>query len=180
MTTPLDYLPVLLILAYIPFMCWSDWKTRTFNFAYLIPLMVVEALLLLRYLDESPIRNYYLLALSAVLCLIPLVMALLGKIGGCDFWLIAIIMIGVQYNPFLFPRYWFGASFLFMLLLTMCYMPIITWILNYRAGNMAKRYSFLRMLNEWPGEFSRAPLILPISFAFIMAMVIDVLTYSRG
>jgi Flp pilus assembly protein protease CpaA len=190
MTPLLDYLPVALILAYLPFMCWSDWKTRTFNFSYLIPLIVVESLLLWRYLAESPARNYYLLGLSAAFCLIPLALAIFGIIGGGDFWLITIIMLFAQYNPFVTPRYWFSSDFFYILLLIICFLPIIVWFYNYRAGNLwggcvtfnpynqmmepVNGYSFVEMLTRFPGGF---PLMLPIALAFVLTLVVEVVVH---
>ena len=135
-------------------------------------------------------RNFYLLGLSAALCLIPLGMALMGWIGGGDFWLITIIMLFVQYNPFVFPRYWFSSDFFYMLLLIICTLPIFVWIYNFRAGNLfaktrfnphnnldeviAPGYSFVEMLTKFPGGF---PLMIPIALAFVLTLVVEVVMH---
>jgi len=171
MHNPIEYVPTLLILLYIPFVCISDWRTRTFNFLYLIPLMVINVPLVYLYLAESPLRNYYLMGMTLVLCLILLGVALYGAIGGADFWFASLIMITVPFNPFLSIRRYFPLDFFYTLLLTAVYLPIVIYI--YHIKNRDK-LPIWKMLTAFPGKF---PYMLPISFAFIATLIMEVMIF---
>ena len=172
----IEYIPVLLILLYIPFVCWSDYKTRTFESLYFLPLLGIGALTTYNYLMQSPPRNYYLMGLTVVLCLILLAISLLGGIGGADWLFVLFIMIFVQYNPFIFPRVFFALDFFWTLLLTAVYLPVLAFIYNYSNGNhkdynISPPYSTVQMFTRFPGGF---PYMFLISFAFVATLILEV------
>lgn len=163
----IEYLPVASILLYIPFVCWSDWKTRTFPFPVML-LLLVNVIPLLHYLGESPERNYYLLALSLGLCVIALLLAVINAIGGADFLFISAILIFVQYNPFRFPRVFFPLDFFYTMLVTAAYLPVVVFLYNKWKGN---EYPVVQMLTKFPDGF---PFMFPISFAFVVTLVLEI------
>jgi hypothetical protein len=117
------------------------------------------------------------MALTMALCLILLAISLLGGIGGADWLFATAIMVFVQYNPFIFPREYFALDFFYTLLLTAIYLPVLTFIYNYWKGNhkdfnIAPAYTTKEMLTRFPGGF---PYMLPISFAFVFTLAIEVL-----
>ena len=166
-----EYIPALLILLYIPFVCISDWKTRTFNFLYFIPLIIINIPLLYIYLSESPMRNYLLMGLTILICLLVLALALYGAIGGGDFWLITLIMITVPYNPFITIRKYFPLDFFYTLMITACYIPVVIYFYHVKRKD---KLPLKEMLTSFPGQF---PYMLPISFAFIATLVMEIVMF---
>ena len=166
-----EYISALLILLYIPFICISDWKTRTFNFLYFIPLIIVNIPLLYIYLSGSPMRNYLLMGLTLILCLVVFVMAVAGVIGGGDFWFITIILLTVPYNPFITIRKYFPLDFFYTLMIVACYIPIIIYLYHVRRKD---KLPLKEMLTSFPGHF---PYMIPISFAFVATLAIEMVMY---
>lgn len=168
-----EYLPILttlLILCYIPIVCISDIRTREFEFAYYIPLMFVGTANLYTYLLESPERNFYLLGLSIILCLVILGISLIGGIGGSDFFFATFIMLFVQYNPFKFPRVFFALDFFWTLLLTTVTLPII--IYAYNCFEYTPPDTLIGKFTHYPRGI---PFMLVISFAFIATLVMEMI-----
>ena len=163
------YIPVLSILLYIPFVCYSDYRSRSVPFLWYLPLILLNSLPLYLYFIESPPRNYWLFGLTIALCLILFWLAVLKAIGGGDFWFATFIMIFVPYNPFLPARTFFPLDFFWMLCLTAVYLPVITYIYNVWKRN---RYTFFGMLTRFPDGF---PYIIPISFAFIATLFVEMI-----
>jgi Flp pilus assembly protein protease CpaA len=179
----LSYAPVILILLAIPYFCWSDIRTREVDPKYIALVALLSIPSLIMYLSESPDRNYYLFGLSIGLCIIPFIIALVGGIGGADFWFIMTIMIFVQYNPFKFPRVFFPLDFLWTLLVTMVYMVVILYAINlYHKRNKEEilheggitvhqtPYTLVEMFTKYPNGI---PFMVPISFAFVATLVME-------
>ena len=171
MHAPLEYIPVLLILLYVPFVCISDWRSRTFNVMYYIPLILINAPLLYLYLAESPARNYYFLGLTILLCLVTFALALIKSIGGGDFWLITLMMITVPYNPFITIRKFFPLDFFYTLMITACYLPLVIYVYHIHKKD---KLPFKQMLTQFPGDF---PYTIPISFAFIATLIMEIVLF---
>lgn len=166
-----QYIPALLILLYIPFICISDWRSREFNVMYYLPIVVINTPLLYIYLVESPARNYYFLALTIILCLVVLALAIYRGIGGGDFWLITLMMITVPYNPFITIRKFFPLDFFYTLMITACYLPLVVYIYHIHKKD---KLPFKEMLTQFPGDF---PYTIPISFAFIATLVMEMVLF---
>ena len=167
----IQYIPAILILLYIPFVCISDWRTRTFNPFYYIPAVLVNIPLLYLYLVESPLRNYYLMGLTIMLCLLVFAIALTGIIGGGDFWFISLIMLTVPYNPFLEVRRFFPLDFLYTTLLVGIYVPLIVYLYHFYKKDRLPIWKMLTVLSK---EF---PYMIPISFAFILTLAMEMVVF---
>ena len=173
----LEYIPVIAILCYIPFVCISDWKTRHVNFLYFTPLIVACAPSFYNYVIESPARNYWLFGLTVILCCILLALAVVGAIGGADFWFASFIMLFVQYNPFVFPRVFFALDFFWTLLLITICLPIPIYFYNKAHRNdmfddvtQKEGYGVIAMFTKVPHG---VPFMIPISFAFVATLVME-------
>lgn len=159
---------VVMILCYIPLVCWSDIKTRTVPFWWFVPLVVAGGITEAMYLMESPDRNLYLLGLTWVLCCILFLAACRGAIGGADFWFASFIMLFVQFNPFKFPRIFFALDFFWTLLLVTLFIPILIYAYNLFEYDPPK--TFIGKLTHYPRG---VPFMLPISFAFVATLAME-------
>lgn len=171
MHAPIEFVPTLLILLYIPIVCILDWRSRTVDVLWFFPLVLINIPLVYMYLAESPVRNYYLMAVSIVLCLLTLGLALYGSIGGADFWFVSIILITVPFNPFLSIRRFFPLDFFYTLLLTAVYLPIVIYIYHIKKKD---KLLIWKMLTSFPGKF---PYMFPISFAFIATIILEMILF---
>lgn len=169
MTSLYEYIPLVVILAYIPYVCYMDWKYREVPLRTWIPIVAINFIMLYQYLIESPARNYYLLALSCGLCIILLVLSAFKAIAGADVIFGSIILITFQYSPLVFPREFFPLDFFWNLCLTTVYLPVLIYFYNLRKGN---KYSIVNMFTKFPRGI---PFMIPISFAFIATIIIEVL-----
>jgi hypothetical protein len=168
-----DILPiitVLLITLYIPCVCYSDWKTRAFEFLYFAPLIVWGLFTTILYLLDSPIRNFWLMGLTLVMCGILLGVAIIGGIGGADFWFASFIMVFLQFNPFLSIRIFFPLDFFLVLLAVSGCLPLVTYAYNLLEYNAPK--GFFERLFKFPGGM---PFMLPISFAFLTTLILEMI-----
>jgi len=161
---------VILVLLYIPCVCYSDWKTRTFNFIYFLPLAVWGIFTTILYLEESPARNFWLMGLTVVMCCIVLAVAIIRGIGGADFWFASFIMVFLQFNPFVTPRLFFPLDFFLVLLAVMGCLPLVIYAYNCLEYNPPK--TFVGKLTYFPDG---VPFVLPISFAFLTTLILEML-----
>jgi hypothetical protein len=166
----LQAIVIIMILCYIPLVCYSDIKTRTVKFVWYLPLIVIGTACLNAYLSDAPERNIYLLGLTVVLCLILLAASGLGAFGGSDFFFASFIMLFVQYNPFKSPRIFFALDFFWTLFIVMMFIPIILYA--YNLFNPKSPTSFKGRLTYYPRG---VPFMIPISFAFIATLIMEVL-----
>ena len=173
----IEYIPLLTILCYIPFVCISDLRTRRFNFLYFGPLIVINLPTLYFYLEGSPDRNYWLLTLTLGLCVIMLILATVRAIGGADFWFASFIMIFVQYNPLEFPRTFFALDFFWTLLLVTVCIPIPVYFYNKLHRNDlfdevtdTRGYGVIEMFTKYPRGI---PFMIPISLAFYLTLLLE-------
>ena len=164
-----DMIPALAILLYIPFVCYSDIKTRTVPLWWWMPLVVVSCIPLMSYLSASTERNWHFFWISLMLCCVFLCMALLNAIGGADFIFASIISIFVQTNPFHYPRVFFVIDFMIILCIVAVFSPICVWIYNTIKGN---RYGVVDMFRKIEGGF---PWMIGISAAFIIALIVEMI-----
>ena len=169
MIFPLDYIPAISILISLPYLCWCDWKTRTIPFSWICGIVAINSPILYMYLLESPPRNYYLLGLSGVLCLLMLAMVLLGRIGGGDFFTASAIMMYVQYNPFRFPRVCFPMDFFWTMLVCIVLCLPLVMLYNVRSG---KKLGVWKEMFDFPGGI---PLVIPISVAFVSTLIMELI-----
>ena len=175
-----EYIPaVSFLIALIPF-CISDWQTRTIPPRWFAPLLVLNIPALILYLQESPERNYYLLALTLGLCAILFAMSLIGSIGGADFIMASLLMIFVQYNPFKFPRVFFALDFFwtFMLMQVALVAGIFFYNVIHQNTPQEKTGFFKTMWhmgNTCPGYFTHAPNMIVIASAFVATLILEVL-----
>lgn len=174
----IPYIPIIMILAFIPYACYSDIRNRTVSIYHMLAISLLSIPSLLIYLSESPERNYYLFAVSIALCAVLLVTAMIGGIGGADFWFASIIMLFVQYNPFTFPREYFPMDFMWNLLIVMAFIPIPVFLYNKIHRNdkfdevtNTKGYGVIEMFTRYPRG---VPFIVPISIAFVSTLIMEV------
>jgi hypothetical protein len=168
----LQAITVILILLYIPCVCYSDWKTspRTFNFLYFLPLAVWGGFTTILYLSDSPVRNLWLMMLTLIMCCIILVPALLGGIGGGDFWFATFIMVFLQFNPFVTPRLFFPLDFFLVLIATMGCLPLVVYAYNLLEYQPPK--TLYGKFFQFPDGI---PFMIPISFAFLVALIMEMI-----
>jgi len=201
-----DAIPFFAILIYLPFVCISDWRTRSFDFLYFIPLICVCAPFTYWYFIGSPERNYMLIGVTLLLCLVWLALAFKGIIGGGDFVFASIIMIFIQDYPFVVPRTWFPLDFFLITWLCACILPILAYFHNarlhydrplwrdkegeyadsrlewYRLKDLGGSHRWIKI--EEPYSFKRLlteypggfPYTIVISLAFLVTVVVGVLT----
>lgn len=173
----LSFIPLIAILLYIPAVCISDWRTRTFPAQWFIPLIAGCIPTTIAYLLESPERNYLLMELSLGLCLILFIMAYLKAIGGADFIFASIIIISMQFNPLKFPRVFFALDFFWTLVLVQILVVAGVLIYNMMNRMVPENTSFSRLMwsmaNTWPGKFPHAPNMLIISVAFLSTLIME-------
>ena len=161
---------LILILLYIPCVCYSDWKTRTFNFLYFLPLAIWGMFTTILYLVESPTRNFWLMGLTLIMCCILLATAIIGAIGGADFWFASFIMVFLQFNPLVVPRQFFALDFFWMLLLVTVCLPPIIYVYNLLEYHPPE--TFIGKLTHFPDG---VPFMLPISFAFLVTLILEMI-----
>ena len=161
---------LIMILLYIPCVCYSDWKTRTFNFIYFLPLIIWGMFTTILYLLVSPARNFWLMGLTTILCGIMLAAAIGGAIGGADFWFASFIMVFLQFNPLVTPRSFFALDFFWTLLLVTICLPIIIYGYNLLEYHPPK--TFIGKLTHFPDGL---PFMLPISFAFLATLIMEMI-----
>ena len=159
---------MMMILLYIPCVCYSDWKTRTFNFLYFTPLAIWGGFTTVLYLLDSPARNFWLMGLTTIMCGILLAVALIGGIGGADFWFASFIMVFLQFNPFVIPRQFFPLDFFMVLIAVTGCLPLV--IYAYNALEYHPPDTFIRKLTHFP---EGVPFMLPISFAFLVTLIVE-------
>lgn len=164
-----DMIPALGILAYIPYVCYSDLKHRSVPVISWLPLVVISILPLVSYLQVSTSSNWYFFEISLLLCGVLFCMALLGGISGADFIFASIISIFVQTNPFHYPRVFFVIDFMIWLCVVAVFIPIVVWAINFRKGN---KYGVVDMFRKIDGHF---PWMFVISAAFIIAIVMEMI-----
>ena len=163
-----QFITVILITLYIPWVCYSDWKTRTFNFAYFTPLIIWGIFTTYTYLIESPPRNFYLMGITICLCAILLIESLVFKaFGGADFFFASFIMIFVQYNPFVIPRSFFALDFFWTLMVITVTLPLVSYAYNLLEYHRPK--TLLGMFKFPDGM----PFMIPISVAFLTTIILE-------
>jgi hypothetical protein len=161
---------VILILLYIPCVCYSDWKTRTFEFLYFLPLAIWGMFTTVLYLLDSPARNFWLMGLTLVMCGILFAAAIIGAIGGADFWFASFIMVFLQFNPFVVPRQFFALDFFMILIAVTGCLPLVIYAYNHLEYHPPK--TFIGKFTCFPDG---VPFMLPISFAFLTTLILEML-----
>lgn len=163
----LQYLPSLMALCYIPYVCYSDIKYRKVNPLYFTPFLLIGIPCMYNYLLESPERNFILLQFSVVLCAVMFVLALLKAIGGADFIYASLIMLFIQFFPPRFPRVFFPLDFFWTLIILLAFMPIVAYFYNlYHKKALPFRQMFT-IGGKFPG-------MILISLALVITMIIEV------
>jgi hypothetical protein len=155
----LIWMPVLTLLAYVPIVCWLDWKYREVDHIWWIGLVVVNipAYILLA------IAGYYewwMAILSLVAILIYYGLMLMHYIEGADFMYIMWIVLFFIYNPM--SGHWLMAL-PFSIFFAACTGIAGIWVLTY---NLVKG-------NGISFEFDRGfPMMLPISAALVLTVML--------
>ena len=181
-TSPLPLITAVLILIYIPFVCFSDIRYRSFDFRLWLPLILCGVAYLAEYLIESPARNIYFLGLTIVLIGVLFAISIFKGMYGADVIFASLIMLFVQYNPFIFPRVFFALDFFWMLLLLTCCLPIPIFIYNKWKGmdwddiNKEYGYGIIKMFTHIDGGF---PFLVIISLAYVLTLLIEVIPFPN-
>lgn len=160
-----EMLPAIAILCYLPFVCYSDLKSRTVPWKWWLPLIAIGTPFLIAYMQQSFTRNWYWLGISMMFCGVLFCMALLRMIGGADFIFASLITLFMQTNPFRYPRVFFSVDFILFMFLLFAFVPTIVWLNNRLKKN---RYGVLDMFRKIDGHF---PMMFVISAAFIIALI---------
>ena len=178
-TSLLPIITAVVILLYIPLACYHDLRTRTFPFEWWLPMVCIGGAYLLEYVTESPTRNIYLLGLTVIMIGILMGISVFRGLYGADVIFAALIMLFVQYNPFVFPRVFFALDFFWtLLLLTVCLpIPIFIWNKvhrydNYDTATLTEGYGVIKMFTHVERGF---PYLLVISSAYVLTLAIEVL-----
>jgi hypothetical protein len=154
-------LPVISLLAYIPFVCYLDVKRRTVPLFLWLPLWLVNVPVAV-YLYREGLYPAAAIPLSLIICAFLYLAMRVGayqNLNGDDLlylWAISAFFIT---NPFPVPH---GIAFLpfyiYLVTAMLCTVPVVAF-LNLRAGRRGLQY---------PGGI---PMMLPISAALIMTVV---------
>jgi len=167
--TPLDELllrlPVVSLLAYLPFIIYADLKWRQVPSHWWLPLWGLNLPIML-YFYYSGIYTIPMAILSMVMVGIFWVMHRLDIIQGADtvfLWAISLFFVAA---PFPFPHGNAQVIFYLYLVAMMILTAPVLLFLNLRRGF---RGSLPAMMSEWPRG---VPLLLPISAALVIAVVV--------
>ena len=182
-TSPLPAILAVMILIYIPAVCYCDLKTRSFPFRYWAVLILAGCAYLAEYLWESPTRNFYLLGFTLILIGVLLGISLFKGMYGADVIFAALIMLFVQYNPVVFPRVFFALDFFYMLLLITICLPIPIFVYNkmhrmdrYDELTQTKGYGVIQMFTHFERGF---PFLIAISAAYVLTLLIEVIPFLK-
>jgi len=181
-TSVIPIVTALLILCYIPMVCYNDIKYREFNFMLWIPLILCGSTYLAEYILESPTKNLYMLGFTFLLIGILLGISLFKGMYGADVFFATFIMLFVQYNPFIFPRVFFALDFFWTLLLLTCCLPIPIFIYNkwkrmdWDDINKEHGYGVIKMFTHIERGF---PYLVIISLAYVLTLLIEVIPFPN-
>lgn len=164
-----EMFPAIMIMMYIPFVCYSDLKSRTVPLKWWLPLIIVGTPFLYFHMLQSFARNWYWFGISLMFCAVLLCMALLHIIGGADFIFASLITLFMQANPFKYPRIFFAVDFILFMFLLFAFVPIVVWVYNRVKDN---KYGNLDMFRKINGHF---PMMLVISAAFFIELITELL-----
>lgn len=164
-----DILLPILILAYIPFVCYLDYKHRAVDIFWYLPLFLCGLVWLSEYVPNIAPQTLIYFQFSVLLCLILAIPVALKAMGFSDFVFASCIMLFVQYTPFRTERFVFPLDFFVILLVLSAYIPVFTYAYNSLKGNT---YSIRDMFTKFPGKF---PYMFVISAAFLIAMTVEML-----
>ena len=160
-------LPSVLLLAYVPFVCYADLKWREFRHRWWLPLWVVN-LPLIFYLYRLDLYPITALPLSLIMCGIFWAMHHFDYIQGADtLWLWAISLFFVA-NPLgMFPHGPEQIPFFLYLMVMMILSAPVALLINWRNG---KHGDPLQMMNTYGLGIH---LMVPISAALVITMVMS-------
>lgn len=182
-TSIIPIVTALLILCYIPIVCYNDIKYREFNFLLWLPLTLCGTIYLAEYILESPATNLYLLGFTCILIGILLGISLFKGMYGADVIFAALIMLFVQYNPFRFPRVFFALDFFWTLLLLTCILPIFIFISNkvfhndkYDEVAQTDGYGVIKMFTHVERGF---PFLVIISLAYVLTLLMEMIPFPK-
>jgi len=157
-------IPVMSILAYLPYLCASDIQNRAVPHKSWLPLLAVN-LPVLAYMMLIPDGYpWYSLAISLVMIGTFYVITRMGIIHGADFVYLAVISLFWVVNPFPWPHGLMQIMFYIYLIVVMMLTPMFVLIYNYLQGH---RWNVYRMMSEFPRGI---PMIVPISVAFVLSV----------
>ena len=151
-------IPPILLLAYIPFVCYLDLKYREVEHGYWIPLYLVGALVM-GYLYLSGTYPWTLLILSLIMCAFDYGAMRLGVFEGGDLLFLCGINLFFIMNTIPIPKGIGLIPFYIYLVAALLFTVPVVLVLNLWAGRRGLRYP------------RGIPMMLPISAALIMTVV---------
>lgn len=162
MSSPIEFLswvPVITLLAYVPIVCYLDWKYREVDPVGWTALVAINipCLLVFYYLG---VYEWWMLVLSLVAVGIYYGAMLLHYIEGADFWFIAWIMMFFIYNPI--SGHWLMAL-PFTIFFATCTGIAGIWV---GIWNTIQGKGFVFDFN------GNVPMMLPISAALILTVIL--------
>ena len=166
--TPLDEfllrIPILSLLAYVPFICYADVKWREIPHRWWFPLWGVNAPILAYFYWEG-LYPFFALPVSLVMCGIFWVLMRRDYIQGADMLFLWAVSLFFVTNPYPLPHGIEQFPFYAFLIATMLITAPVLLVLNYYDG---ERRSVLSMMSHYPGG---VPFILPISAALVLTVM---------
>jgi len=156
--------PLVSILLYIIPMCYLDIKYREVNHWYWTPLVLVNVPVA-AYLYVEGWYPPYAFAISLVTCGIFFTVLKLGLLNGADFLFLIFIALFWIVNPNPWPH-GIQAQFYIYLIVAMLVTAGVVLAINYMKG---ERKGLVAMMQDYPRG---VPYMLPISFGFLLSLVI--------
>jgi hypothetical protein len=157
--------PVLSILAYLPYLIACDIATREVPYNAWLPLIAVNVLPLVYFLIIPDGYPWYSLVISAVMIAVFYVVMLRGLLQGADFIFLAVISLFWVVNPFPWPHGLMQIIFYIDLFIVMILTAFCILVYNIAAGN---RWGIIDMMSKYPRGI---PFIIPIAAAFVMSVM---------
>jgi multisubunit Na+/H+ antiporter MnhC subunit len=157
-------LPAVVILCYLPFLCYLDIKDREIPHLVWAPLWAT-CLPITAYLYLTGNYSWGSLIFSLIMCGVFWAMHRKDLIQGADLMLLLTIALFFQLNPFPVPHGPEQPVFFVYLVGMMILTAPVLFFLNLAKGRIG---SLKEMMTEWPRGI---PMVLPISAALVLTVV---------
>jgi hypothetical protein len=157
-------IPVISILAAIPFVCYSDIKAREVNDIFWL-LLIGTNVPGMGYLYFEGYYQLFTLVTSIVMIGIFYLITKKGLIQQADGIFLSIISLFYIINPWPLPHGSVQLAFMVNLVTMMICTAVIVLGVNIWRGN---RFDMVKMLSYYPEGI---PFMLPISLAFILTVI---------
>jgi len=173
MLSPNLWVPVLVLCAYAPILCWLDLKYRDIQSHMIwIPAIIICGASWC-YFFYNGVYGFWTLSLSIIGISIWLAALIPGYIGGADFWYLSLINLFVIFNPITGHL-----MFLPMIICLVMWTAISVWYIftnnvkkEMRSGKNMKE-SITSAIKRGAFVDRGFPMLIPISLALITAVIL--------